>query len=471
MQGKCECLPDFISQGYENYIQWLKSADAFDPTEDQEALLWTALEEMECGNTDGWSDLDGVSTLTWEQVQKLWARRTALILYTERHGLVGYSCFGPTYSLKNRERLFKLYTSLPGEAIDPVAGMPACAATPPADYDIFDPTRIDSGIVKCLSDDEFTYNHGIAFGNPLFAHNLMLEIVNDYGWPQSPGEAIESIIQKLIDDDWKHVPPGVPPIDDPVDYWQQKYYTCHNMPGLLFELARAFNMPALVGLAHNSSGLKLLYHTCIYFPVPQLIAQGDLFNWPGSSMPAIHTLIAKDWFDAHSASDCVLFQTWRQANFMSWFDYWDESPWGDDLKSLLTDLGKPDPMPFELVQVLLKPEASCGCEIGNACECNNRGFGFDPDVGALIKWGLEELGLEPSIWDGILEDVCSYPGFSCLSYNYADDETYQAILTCAVFEAQKLCCPDNAPGCNPWQCDELAFEICKQKWCDGEGLL
>ncbi|MCJ7627569.1 MAG: right-handed parallel beta-helix repeat-containing protein, partial [Longimicrobiales bacterium] len=154
------------------------------------ALVMNEVQDLERGCTDHWQGLDDpdVSCLTWQDVKAVWARRVALNLFNEVNGRLPWSILD--YDREALTMLLRLDDS--------------CLWTQLPSIEV-------SGMLSTISSHEFVKVPGSAdylflwgwCSNPLAFWDLLSDVLTQAA-PQTPLDAIASIIQFLRDLGWRH---------------------------------------------------------------------------------------------------------------------------------------------------------------------------------------------------------------------------------------------------------------------------
>jgi parallel beta-helix repeat protein len=297
---------------------------------DGPVLVMNEIRDLERGDTQHWQDLDNpdVSCLTLEDVKTVWARRVALNLFNEVNVRLPWSILD--YDQGSLRMLLRLDDS--------------CLWTQLPSMEVTEMLSTISGheFVSVPDSTEYIFLWGWA-ANPLAFWEVLSDVLLQAD-PQTPLDAVASIIQFLRNLGWREPHPDPPalevshhvtPFGDLL--WNLESFLdpsraegdCGLTSTLIRELARAWNIPASVGLS------ALGRHRGAYFPtVDRMLVHGDdVHRYPLTHYPAHHTLREVDWYLAAAAEGaCAYSLLDNRRAFKEWFTYYQDPLFGPTLK-------------------------------------------------------------------------------------------------------------------------------------------
>jgi hypothetical protein len=325
---------------------------------DAAALVMKEVQCLERGRTDHWQDLDDpeVSCLTRKDVETVWARRVALNLFNEVNGRLPWSILD--YDQEALSMLLRLddsclWTDLPSME---VKGMLATASS--------------HEFVKVPRSQDFVFLWGWC-ANPLSFWEPLSDLLAQ-ATPQTPLDAVASIIQFLRGLGWRHThlddptllekPHHVTPFETPV--WNLAGFLdpqwaggpCGLTSTLVRELARTWNIPAAVGLS------VLGRHRGVYFPtLDRMLVHGDdVQRYPLTCYPAHHTLREVGWYSEAAAGGPSSYSVQdHRKSFLDWFTYYQDPDFGPTLQDHFCNHGSD----FDKCLSQLPPHCTEGIEV------------------------------------------------------------------------------------------------------------
>ncbi|MCJ7628311.1 MAG: hypothetical protein MUO50_07970, partial [Longimicrobiales bacterium] len=265
----------------------------------------------------------------WQDVKAVWARRVALNLFNEVNGRLPWSILD--YDRQALTMLLRLddsclWTQLPSIEVTEMLS-----------------TISSHEFVEVPGSSDYLFLWGWC-ANPLAFWELLSDVLAQAA-PQTPLDAIASIIQFLRDLGWRHThqvdpalleqPHHVTPLWPSM--WNLTMFldpqwaegACGLASTLVRELARTWNIPAAVGLS------VLGRHRGAYFPtLDRMLVHGDdVQRYPVRYYPAHHTLREVGWYLAAAAGGgCSYSVQDNRKSFMDWFSYYQDPAYGPTLQ-------------------------------------------------------------------------------------------------------------------------------------------